>query len=297
VAESTNEDRESKAKAALAHAGHEADMRREMAKLVADFFGNLKLSSPVSLPTAERDKLVALAVFTTRCRSAVERDSYQNREIQLIPGVESPTRLVKVLSQLLRGLQVIGVGRGRAWDLVTKVALDSMPALRQRVILAMLEETEEIETSDLAAKLGYPTNTTRRTLEDLGCYEIVSRRTQGKGKSDLWTLTDWTRNIYEAAKITLPEILKDDFPLYSTNNLSNSISGKVTNDKGDSDAEPPGSNDAGGAEDEPTVPITPCPRCGHCQWAIDGAGKVYCAQCQPEGAQVSIDKTKGKEGD
>lgn len=227
----TNE--ENKAAAALAHAGHEVEMRSELAKLVADFFANLNISTPTSLSTAERSKLVALAVFTTHCRSAVERDSYQNREIQLIPGVESPTRLVKVLSQLLRGLQVVGIVKGRAWELVTKVALDSMPALRQCVVMAMLETDIETTTSNLATKLGYPTNTTRRTLEDLACYGIVSRETGGVGRADLWSLTDWTRKTWDAATRPLPEILKEEYtapPIIKTTNIENSISGKVTTD-------------------------------------------------------------------
>ncbi|MBA7666656.1 hypothetical protein ES703_74737 [subsurface metagenome] len=156
----TNED--NKAEAALAHAGHEAEMRSELAGMVADFFNTLDISKPIDFTIEERDKLIHLAVFTTRCRSAVERDSFSSREIQLIPGVESPTRLVKVLAQLLRGLQVVGITKERAWELVEKTALDSMPALRHRVVFAMLEADVDTVTSDLATRLGYPTVTTRR---------------------------------------------------------------------------------------------------------------------------------------
>lgn len=116
-----------KAQAALDHAGHEAEMRRDLARMVADFFANLRLSPPEPLSNKEQDKLIALALFTTRCRSAVERDSWASREIQLVPGTESPTRLVKCLAQLLNGLLAIGVSRKRAWELVPKVALDSIP--------------------------------------------------------------------------------------------------------------------------------------------------------------------------
>ena len=158
----TSED--SRAEKALIHAGREAEMRAELAGMVADFFNTLDIYKPVDFTTEERDKLIQLAVFTARCRSAVQRDSFSSREIQLIPGPESPTRLVKVLAQLLRGLQVVGIARERAWELVEKTALDSMPALRQKVVLAMLETDVDTVTvtSDLATRLSYPTVTTRR---------------------------------------------------------------------------------------------------------------------------------------
>ncbi|MFC1972308.1 hypothetical protein ACFLVE_02745 [Chloroflexota bacterium] len=222
----TSED--SKAEKALIHAGHEAEMRAELAGMVADFFNTLDISKSVDFTTEERDKLIHLAVFTTRCRSAVERDSYVNREITLIPGVESPTRLVKVLAQLLRGLQVVGIAKERAWELVQKAALDSMPAIRQKVVLAMLETDVDTVTSDLAKRLGYPTNTTRRALEDLTCYGVIKREPQGEGRADLWSLTDWTRKTYQAATSTLPQILKGEYhTLYNKySNIEVSICGK-----------------------------------------------------------------------
>jgi len=193
-----------KAQAALIQAGHEAEVRSEMAKLVAGLLTNIDFSAQQpEISIAERDKLVALATFTTRCRSIVERDTSQTKEIQLIPGVESPTRLVKVLAQLLRGLQIVGVTKERAWELVTKVALDSMPALRQRIILAMLRADKEFENTELATILGYPTVTIRRTLEDITCYAIVKRESQGAGKSDIWSLTQWARTTYREANKTL----------------------------------------------------------------------------------------------
>ena len=255
----TDEGNGSKAEAALAHAGHETEMRSELAKLVADFFANLDISKPVEFTTAERDKLVRLAVFTTRCRSTVERDSFSSREIQLIPGVESPTRLVKVLAQLLRGLQLVGITKERAWKLVQKVALDSMPALRQRVILAMLETDVETVTSDLATRLGYPTVTTRRALEDLTCYGIIKRESKGAGNADLWSLTDWTRKTYWSATTTLSEIREGEntTSLNKIQNNTKRISDKVT----DSDT---------------TGELPDCPKCGQNEWAYSPDGELLC---------------------
>lgn len=251
----TSED--NKAEKALIHAGHETEMRSELAGMVADFFSTLDISKPVDFTTEERDKLIHLAVFTTRCRSAVERDSFSSREIQLIPGAESPTRLVKVLAQLLRGLQVVGITKERAWELVQKVALDSMPALRQRVVLAMLEIDADTVTSDLATRLGYPTVTTRRALEDLACYGIIKRESQGVGNADLWSLTDWTRKTYQAATSTLSEIREgDNTSLINNLNDRKRISDKVTTDE------------------IPEYPMRPCPKCGS-DWALKPDCKGY----------------------
>ena len=252
----SNED--NKAEAALAHAGHETEMRSELAGMVADFFTTLDISKPIDFTTEERDKLIHLAVFTTRCRSAVERDSFSSREIQLIPGAESPTRLVKVLAQLLRGLQAVGVTKERAWELVEKTALDSMPTLRQKVVLAMIETDAETVTSDLATRLGYPTVTTRRALEDLACYGIVKRESQGEGRADLWRLTDWTRQTYKVATSTLSEIRKGDNTL--SNNISNDrnrISDKVT-------------------DNDTTGELPDCPACGRNEWTYTADGELKC---------------------
>ncbi len=247
-----------KAEKALIHAGHEAEMRSELAHMVADFFNTLDISKPVGLTIEERDKLIHLAVFTTHCRSGVERDSFSSREIQLIPGAESPTRLVKVLAQLLRGLQVIGITKGRAWELVEKTALDSMPALRQKVVLAMLETDVEIATSNLATRLGYPTVTTRRTLEDLTCYGVVKRKSQGEGRADIWSLTDWTRKTYEAAIRPLPEIREEDsIPFNKNLNDRKRISDKV-------------------AFCDATSELPDCPACGRNEWTYSREGELLC---------------------
>jgi hypothetical protein len=201
-------DETKRAMRALANTGHEIEIRQELNTVVLQLFNGLSLKDAFHpLPSYEMSKMVALAHFATRCRSVVERDSYSNREIQLIPGAESATRLVKVLAMLFRGLLIIGTNRERAWELITKVALDSMPALRRNVLTMMLDNQDTLDwkTKELAEDLGYPTNTTRRVLEDLNCYDIVLRMEDGN--ADVWRLSDWTKDTYQLAKI-VPEILE-----------------------------------------------------------------------------------------
>ncbi|MHB1162478.1 MAG: hypothetical protein ACYC3V_19420 [Chloroflexota bacterium] len=75
---------------ALAHAGREREMRRELAESVLGLFKDLSVSNaPPLLSDAEREWLITLATLTTRCRSAVERNPYKPDLIENIPGAEA----------------------------------------------------------------------------------------------------------------------------------------------------------------------------------------------------------------
>src|SRR6185312_10545002 len=94
---------------ALSHSGREREMREQMADAVADLFSRFDLAKahhPV--PTDEdRARLIALATFAVRARSAVERDGH-TREVELVPDAESPARLVLVLHRILVGAAALG---------------------------------------------------------------------------------------------------------------------------------------------------------------------------------------------
>jgi hypothetical protein len=193
-------DAEEQARRALDHAGREREMRGELRGVVCALFeGSLGEPRPPSL--RDRERLVALATFVVRCRSAVERDSY-SREVELVPEAEAPTRLVVVLERLLAGLDAVGVDRRAAWRVVTRAALDSIPALRRAVIEA-LHVLGEGDTRVVADAVRYPTTTARRALEDLNAHGVVCRFPQGEGKADRWALTGWAQAQYVLA-LTVP---------------------------------------------------------------------------------------------
>jgi hypothetical protein len=196
-------DHEEVARGALAHAGREKAMRDALAQAVAGLFADGLPSDPRELSHDDRERLVGLATLVVRCRSSVERDGY-SREIELVPGAEAPTRLVIVLERLLAGLDAIGLERQRAWEVVSKVALDSVPALRLAVIDALACGGAELSTTAVAEAVRHPTQTTRRALEDLTAHAIVERQPQGKGKADTWQLSGWTRARYARVR-TVPE--------------------------------------------------------------------------------------------
>jgi hypothetical protein len=188
---------------ALAHAGREATMRRELHEAVGVFFEG-DLHPPLPLSRVDENRLVSLATLAARCRSAVERDGYR-RDVELVPEPEVPTRLSVGLSRVLGGLDAIGVVREEAWRVLTKVALDSIPAPRRAALNALLACTCPVGTGDLAAAIGYPTTTARRILEDLAAHSVVERYPGGKGETDNWSLTEMAHMLYRAAT-TVPEM-------------------------------------------------------------------------------------------
>src|SRR2546422_5211939 len=149
-------------------------MRRELAEAVSSFLAGITAPDmPLTLSKVEREYLVKLAMLASRCRSPVERDGYTH-EIELVPGAESPARLTVTLKRLHDGLAVIGVDHGERWSIIRRVALDSMPAIRRRALIEVARQGEPT-TRAVATALGYPTNTIRRTLEDLAAYGVLAR--------------------------------------------------------------------------------------------------------------------------
>ena len=194
------------AKRALRNAGREREMRDELAAAVGGLFAGIELPEhQPDLSDDETDRLVSLASLAARARSGVERDG-RTREIELIPDAEAPARLVQALRRLYGGLLVIGVARDDAWPLVVKVGLDSMPKLRRSIFEYLVEHSGWSTTTVIATAVEYPTQTARRSLEDLMVHELVLRKPGGKGKSDDWTLSTRARTWHAEALGTFPEM-------------------------------------------------------------------------------------------
>jgi hypothetical protein len=180
-------DRDEQTRRALAHHGKERDMRGELRDVVTDFFAGLELEELPGLLADDVERIVSLAGFVTRARSPVERDSFAAREIELVPDAEGGPRLGGMLASLLSGLRVVGLDDEAAWPLVEKVALDSMPATRRRV-LEHLDAVDKTTTKAAATLLGLPTTTTRRVLEDLAAHGVVGRSAGDNNTADVWRL-------------------------------------------------------------------------------------------------------------
>ena len=247
-------DADSQVRRALAHVGRETTMRAELADAVAAVLGDVQtgwLAADADAETTER--LVKIATLAVRCRSAVERDGY-TREVQLVPEPEAPARLALVLLRLLNGLRAIGLDANLAWPLVVKCALDSMPALRRKVLEDLLRRSTPASTTEVAEAVRHPTTTARRALEDLAAHDIAQRIPQGPGQADIWQLTPWARDRWPSypemsvadvnAPATLPEtsgglpyeheIKPEAGPLTLPLRIDDDISGTVPSNSADS---------------------------------------------------------------
>ena len=106
------------------------------------------------------------------------------------------------LCRLYTGMQAIGVSQEDARPLIHKVAFDCMSTLRRDVFDRLADSGERWKTQEIATALGYPYQTTKRTLEDLTAHGVVCRHRMGK--ADEWNISDDAFRLFQAAKQVFP---------------------------------------------------------------------------------------------
>jgi hypothetical protein len=174
---------------ALAHEGQERAMREQLAQATSDVLENVSDEEDVAGEVGLTDRLVKLASLVVRCRSSVERHAY-SREIEFVPDAELPGRIALVLARIYHALRRLSVDPETSWHLIVKVGLDSMPAIRRATIEALLRGNAAT-TQVVAGRMGLPSTTVRRALEDLAAHGVVNRTGQGRGRPDLWCVSEW----------------------------------------------------------------------------------------------------------
>lgn len=179
----------------LEHVGGVRRMRQELRDAVADLFAGVDFdAAPLDLSTADKERLVALAALVVKARSPVVRDAYR-REIELVPDAEAPGRLVVELATLLAGLRAIGIPEPEAWRVVVTTGMDSMPSIRRQALEVLVRHGAKT-TTEVAATLGLPTETTRRALEDMTAHHVLNRYSPGAPSPDRWEATEQTIDRY-----------------------------------------------------------------------------------------------------
>jgi len=181
---------------ALESAGVMAAARESIQYSVQELFRSTMIPKrSIAVKGENRKRLISLANFTIRCRAHVTRD-YRNHEIISVSEPEAPGRFVTAIQQLYQGMTVVGVLEEEAWRVTCRVAMDSMPALRLRVIQALSTSGKHVptyETNELAHSLQYPATPVRRCLEDLEALRIIEKDASGKTHS--WQMTE--ASLYE----------------------------------------------------------------------------------------------------
>lgn len=196
--------REAGARAALTAASDGRAARAAIAQAAAGLLAHTPTARPLEPAAADVDRLAKLADFVTLARSPVARD-YQG-EIDLVLNPEGPYRFVKQLHALWRACGLLGLDRGDAWEVANRVARDSMPQLRWRVLAALAAKGQQT-TNTLARAALHPSRSVRRALEDLTAHGVAERIPGGRGEPDQWRLAaDRRIAAVWLAEGTVPEI-------------------------------------------------------------------------------------------
>lgn len=168
--------RQAMARRAISQTGSEAQMRSELQRVVAGLFAGVEVPALPHEPSEEEtERLVNLADFASRCRSAVMRDPH-TRDISLVLESEYLARLAKILRRLFSGMLCVGVERERAWQNLTKIGFDSMHKTRRQILDLFLQNNAPMTTAKVAVTLDVPTTTARRALEELTAHKVLQRR-------------------------------------------------------------------------------------------------------------------------
>jgi Bifunctional DNA primase/polymerase, N-terminal len=178
---------------AMLHSGERFKMMQdELAAAAAGLFAGLgdPLPSPRAMNAEESLRIKRKVILACHLRAGVNRDRY-SRELEAVYGAEGAGRLGLSLERLLAGLDVIGIERETAMQIVEKTALDSVPPIRRKVYEELAGGRPKT-TREVAAAADLPTTTVRRALEDITAHGLATRNRvkndDGKdGRDDEWT--------------------------------------------------------------------------------------------------------------
>lgn len=190
-----DDERLEQGRTAMRNAGHQVAMREVLAHAVNDFVSGLTMpGEPPVLTHTEQERLTLLADLATRCRSIVERSSGWDREIELVPQSEALGRLQAALTQLLRGMKVIGLDAVETDRLLVSVALDGMTKARRSVVELLVTSAPGVSysTAKIGDKLGMETGPIAKALADLAGHNVVERIAE-PGSAHSWQASDWLR--------------------------------------------------------------------------------------------------------
>lgn len=186
------------------NAGLEEDMRKELTNGVRDFMRDIILH-PIEQSKEMQKRLISLACMVAGARSVVSKNPYtgvHNYE----PQPEGPSRLIKQLSQLGSGIANVLAKDDiddEVYDILKKVATDTLPGLRYKIILWMtsngLTNGSMATTSQICNGINMSLNTTRHHLEDFESMEVVRKKVDGTSHS--WSLTPMFVEYLKAARI------------------------------------------------------------------------------------------------
>lgn len=163
--------RNTKGMQALMNTGHEKQMRAELSRAVAGVIAGMD-RSPAALNMSELCVLFEAADYVTMARTPAERD-YKNDPIEA-NDPESPARFVKMLQQLVLGGSAIGMHRRDAMLLALRIAHDSIPPIRRKVLDAV-HKNPGSSTADVVVATQLPRTSVDRMLQELAIQGLLTK--------------------------------------------------------------------------------------------------------------------------
>jgi hypothetical protein len=200
------------AKYALKHTTGTARPREVFGEAMAEFLGKFACLDTVDVEIGANtdDKLAALACFCANARASVIRNRI-DRTLEAMPEPEGPSRLAKQFKLLATALAVVRDQQKVDEDIyqvVAKVARDTMPRLRLVVLEALLRLGYEEEgwhtTKKIALEAGIPTTTAKLKLENMHVLGLLERRTKSSGETAAY---EWSASPDLDSMIRISEVL------------------------------------------------------------------------------------------
>jgi predicted transcriptional regulator len=201
------EDRPMQSRRNAAKAARQAgvkDARAEAIVLATDVITKARaLVKNTVVPDTVADAIEDAVLVTCWGRAAVPRNGYGRREIEDVPIIEEPPRLIRQAHVLARGLHAIGLDSEGVTTMMRRIALDSMPAARLAVLKALASEDGQ-STTHIARASGLHWNVAFRHCEDMTAVGVVDNLSNYNERDHRWTLTgeegDLIRTVIKEAK-------------------------------------------------------------------------------------------------
>jgi uncharacterized membrane protein len=148
-----------------------------------------------------------IAKVIARLRVHVPREEQgNNREIICVPDVEFPIRISNAFSQIIRTHMDLfhkDEPDQEEFDLVERLALDTIPADTRRILRLLPHNRGEVLYSEILTRSEIPNMTLRRRLEDLEVMGILQKRTTKAWAEWPARLTPTFLELLEASKLHL----------------------------------------------------------------------------------------------
>jgi hypothetical protein len=150
------------------------DSRRNAVEMATDLIEKARNRvDEKSVPDHIADQIQNAILVTSYGRGAVPRSGYGKREVEGVAQIEDPPRLVRQTHVLARGMYALGLDNDQVESMTRRIALDSMPTARLKVLEVLAATPVALPTSKIAELSGLHWHVANRHAEDLSVIGVV----------------------------------------------------------------------------------------------------------------------------